>query len=199
MWKTPPIPPLFFISLFGKHISDAIVFLGAWQCSDPSDSLANPCSVPPSSVRTGLCIMSLHVSHSTLPAPKEKVFFKICSYPKMHPLVFEQDLGCSVWGEVSPGLGTALTAPRRAMSLVALTSQGAQLHQHCVFPKTVSLILLPVSQHFWVILGSGGLFNFPLRIVLASLISLGFTNVTWRLALTGIAVLCSLKEGDRLM
>lgn len=202
MWKMPPFPPLFKISLFGKHISDAIVFLGTWQCSDPSGSLANLCSVPPSSERTGVCaVLVCEPFHS--PCTKRAGFFIIYSYPKMPPLVFEQALSCSVSGEVLQGSRhrhkeNVLDQERSHSSQSSNATAGIDFTGGTVTPALhLSMVFLPASQHFSVILGCGGHFNFPFMTGLLSLISLDFIN--WRLALAGIAVIYSLKERDRFM
>lgn len=130
-------------------------------------------------------------------------FFIIYSYPKMPPLVFEQALSCSVSGEVLQGSRhrhkeNVLDQERSHSSQSSNATAGIDFTGGTVTPALhLSMVFLPASQHFSVILGCGGHFNFPFMTGLLSLISLDFIN--WRLALAGIAVICSLKERDRFM
>lgn len=179
-----------------------LFFLGTQQCWDPSDSLANLCSVPPSSVRTGLCVMCMSVSHSTPPAPKERFFSSILTLSCPHCFLSRLWGACHSEECVRGGLPralTGLTAPVKQCHWCHWLHRSRVTPALCVSKDSSPDIFssFSISEfffffHFWVILGCGGHFNFPLLIVLASLISLGVIN--WRLALAGIAVIYSLKE-----
>lgn len=152
MWKTPPLPPLFFNILIWK------MFL---RCNCFSRNLAMSRSLwqfGKSLLCSPLLSKDWHVCHVLgcepfhSPCTKRAGFYKICSHPKMSPLVFEQALGCSVWEEVSPGLGTALTAPSQAVSLCHW------LHREHSYTRAVSFLrqfswyfcqLLSISELAW--------------------------------------------------